>query len=181
MKKYISLLRGINVSGQKKILMADLKFLYEGVGFNDVITYIQSGNVVFSSSLKSEVKLKEILEQAIEKKYKFHVPVLVTSLGDFKGILEGLPFKSIDPIKDATKFLITFLSNEPTKADVASLQECVNKPERLEVVDRSVYLHCPNGYGRSKLSNAFIERKLKLSATTRSLKTVQKLYDLIGC
>lgn len=160
--------------------MADLKSLYEDVGFNDVITYIQSGNVIFSSNLKSEDKVKIVLERTIEEKYKFHVSVLVISLNDFNCIFENLPFKSVNFAKDGTKFLITFLSGEPTKSDVSSLQECVNKPERLEVIGESVYLHCPNGYGRSKLSNAFVERTLKLSATTRNLKTVHKLHALIN-
>lgn len=180
MNKYISILRGINVSGQKKILMADLKSLYEGLGFTEVLTYIQSGNVIFTSTITSKQKLKSTLEESIKEKYAFHVPVDVFSQDEFTKILDNLPFEVIDLEREGTKFLITFLSEKPAQDCIIALQQYVNAPEKLKVVERAVYLHCPNGYGRSKLSNAFIENKLKVSATTRNLKTANKLRDLVN-
>ncbi|MEJ7676829.1 MAG: DUF1697 domain-containing protein [Segetibacter sp.] len=85
MKTFISILRGINVSGQKKILMTDLKVLYESLKFKDVITYIQSGNVIFKTSIElSDVELAEKIEQAIYQKYNFDVPVIIRSVEEIE-------------------------------------------------------------------------------------------------
>ncbi|MFV1983264.1 MAG: DUF1697 domain-containing protein [Thiohalomonadales bacterium] len=175
---YISILRGINVSGQKKIKMADLKLLFESLGFENVVTYIQSGNVLFNTKTKNKADLKSIIEQAIKKTYKFHVPVIIRSKNDFKKIINNLPFKSIDTEKNGTIVLVTFLSDKPSKDKYTEIQQYVKSPEKLVIKDKEVYLYCPNGYGKSKLSNNFIENKLSVEATTRSWKSIHKIYDL---
>lgn len=178
MNKYISILRGINVSGQKKIKMADLKSLYESLGFSEVATYIQSGNVIFFSKIEDPAKVELKIEEAIEKEYGFQVPVLVRTSKELLGILGGMPFQGVDVVTDGAKVLITFLSGTPKKTLVTDIKSYVVEPEELVVSGDSVYLHCPNGYGRTKLSNTFIESKLKVSATTRNLKTLAKLCEL---
>ena len=176
--KYISLLRGINVSGKNTIKMVELKSLYESLGFTDIITYIQSGNVVFNSNKKDKAKLEETIEDAIEAEYKFRVPVNIRSKDEFKNIIAKNPFGTIDPVKDGTKFLVTFLYSKPALKLIAELQNYVVKPEQLVAESKQLYLYCPNGYGKSKLSNTFIERKLGVKATTRNWKSVCNLYDL---
>ncbi len=176
--KYISILRGINVSGQKKIKMGDLKSLYELMGFQDVVTYIQSGNVIFDATAGNEFELKSRIEKSIEKKYKFHVPVEIRTNRKFENIIKNCPFGSVDLAAEGTKVLVTFLSSIPAKDKITELLKHVVAPEKLVFSGRDVYLYCPNGYGKSKLSNTFIENKLKVKATTRNWKSVHKLFEL---
>lgn len=175
--KYIIILRGINVSGQKKIVMKDLKQLIESVGCANVITYIQSGNVVCDYD-GDVVVLKSAIEKAIADQYGFDVPVLVRTSSDYAHIIEDCPFGAVDLAIDGTKVLVTFLAEEPMAEHIDELMMFVKSPEQLVVQDKHVYLHCPNGYGRTKLSNVFVENKLKVQATTRNWKTINKLYDL---
>jgi len=174
---YISLLRGINVSGQKKILMADLKALYVSLGFFDVITYIQSGNVIFNSELKVD-EIVTLIEKDISKKYAFDVPVQVREVSDFGSIIKNCPFTELDLIEEGTRVMVTFLATVPSAKNVEKLMTYVKEPERLVFHGSHIYLHCPNGYGKTKLSNTFIEKNLGVSTTTRNWKSVEKLYEL---
>lgn len=176
--KYISILRGINVSGQKRIKMSDLKLLYEELGFNNVVTYIQSGNVVFDASGDNKSSIKTLIEDAIEKQYKFHVPVQIRTNMEFENIINNNPFDSVDLAEDGTKVLITFLGDIPDKVKISNIMAYVVLPEMLVVKGTEVYLYCPNGYGKSKLSNTFLENKLGVVATTRNWKSVNKIYEL---
>jgi uncharacterized protein (DUF1697 family) len=176
--KYISLLRGINVSGQKAIKMPDLKILYEALGYADVVTYIQSGNVVFTANDKNKIKIKNTLEDAIKNKYKFQVPVEIRLKKEFEKIIKNNPFGKINLEKDGTRVLVSFLATEPIKAKVKDVLSYVSAPDKLEIKGKEIYLFCPNGYGKSKLSNTFLEKKLGVVATTRNWKSVVKLYEL---
>lgn len=175
--KYIVILRGINVSGQKKIIMKDLKQLVEKTGCSDVVTYIQSGNVICDYD-GDDVTLKADIEQGISNQYGFDVPVQVRTPADYALIIDQCPFGEVDLVADGTKVLLTFLADVPNDEDSAHLMTFVKAPEQLVIKDQHVYLYCPNGYGRSKLSNVFLEKKLKVQATTRNWKTVNKLYEL---
>ena len=172
------MLRGINVSGQKNIKINELKSLYEALGFQNVATYIQSGNVIFDTNLKDTGDLRIKIEQAIEDKYNFHVPLVLRSNLELKNIIENCPFDSIDLEEHGTKVLVTFLSSQPSEVKIAVIKKYVVAPEELVIRGKEAYLYCPNGYGKSKLSNTFIESKLGLVATTRNWKTVHKLYEL---
>ncbi len=176
--KYASVLRGINISGQKKIKMADLKSLYESLGLQNVVTYIQSGNVIFNADSEDKTELKEKIEKAIEEKYTFRVPVVIRTHREISNIINNNPLGPVDLQKDGTKVLVTFLSSQPTQDRVSGIQQYVTEPEQLFVVGKEVYLYCPNGYGKSKLSNAFLEQKLGVGATTRNWKSVLKLHEL---
>ena len=176
--KYISILRGINVSGQKKIKMVDLKSLYELLGFQDVVTYIQSGNVIFDAAVKNKADLKAKIEEAIEEKYKFHVSVEIRTNREIGDIIKNCPFGSVDLAEDGTKVLVTFLFSKPSEVRVSDIQKYVVAPEKLVVRGKEIYLYCPKGYGKSKLSNTFLEHKLGVEATTRNWKSVHKLYEL---
>jgi len=178
MNRYISLLRGINVSGQKKIKMVDLKSLYTSLGYRSVVTYIQSGNVIFDADSLDRAKLIDEIESAVETHYRFQVPVEIRTGDELEGIIRNCPFGSVDLKEDGTKVLVTFLSEKPTAEKVFEIQKYVKTPERLVVSGREVYLNCPNGYGKTKLSNVFIERVLGVRATTRNWKSIYKLYEL---
>jgi len=176
METFISVLRGINVSGQKKILMADLKELYAALNFKNVTTYIQSGNVVFNtdSSLSNQELAKEI-EKAIQQKYSFAVPVIIRRAPELAQIIAANPFLADSSID---KLHVTFLAEIPQESNVGKLNTFYYPPDQFEVIGQEVYLHIPERYGDTKLSNSFFETKLKVSATTRNWKTVQQLNQM---
>ena len=158
--------------------MNDLKSLYEDLGFQDVVTYIQSGNVVFNTQTKDSTELKESIETAIKKKYKFHVPVEIRTVTEISNVIKNCPFGSVSLEEEGTKVLVTFLSSKPAKGKIEALLKYVMEPEKLVLKGKDVYLYCPNGYGKSKLSNTFLEKKLEVGATTRNWKSVNALFTL---
>jgi len=178
MPPLISLLRGINVSGHNMIKMAELKALYESLGFKNVTTYIQSGNVVFETDQDRPDKLEASIERAIEKKYGFPVTVIVREPAELRRIISGNPFlasKNVDEIR----LYVTFLRSKPPAALLKSIQTVAAKsPDEYAINGREIYLHCPNGYGKTMLSNTFFEKQLKIVATTRNWKTVNTLYAI---
>ena len=174
MKQQIAILRGINVSGQKKILMADLKNILEEEGFKTVQTYIQSGNVLFYSD---EQNLADKINLAIKKHYDFDVPVQVLGVDELEKVILENPFLKEENVEEKTLH-VTFLATEPAEELVKSVEGLVLENEFFRIIGQVVYLYCPNGYGKIKMNNTFIERKLKVSATTRNWKTVNKLVEL---
>lgn len=178
MGRYIALMRGINVSGQKKIKMADLQMLFEALGYECVSTYIQSGNVIFETQKRDRNKMKVQIEAAVKEAYDFSVLVEVLAAEDLYDIVENCPFESLDLIENGTKVLVTFLYAKPNQENIDMLLSKVVEPEELIVHGRAIYVYCPNGYGKTKLSNVFIEKTLQIDATTRNWKTVGKLVEL---
>jgi len=176
--RYVSILRGINVSGQKKMKMADLKALYEELGFEHVVTYIQSGNVIFTATATDKECLRKAIEKAIEEKYTFHVPVDIRTSQALVEVVDACPYEEAAVEDNATKVLVTFLQSIPSRQKQALLSSYVKSPERLIIQGSEVYLYCPNGYGKSKLTNTFLENKLGVLATTRNWKSVKKLAEL---
>jgi len=176
---YISLLRGINVSGQKKIKMADLKSLYVAHGFDKVVTYIQSGNVIFESKgRRSRESIRKSIENFIQEKYGFHVPVGIRTNKELENTLNNCPYEEAKVEEYGTRILVTFLQSAPPVERQKLLNEYVKPPEKLTIIGSEVYLYCPDGYGKSKLTNVFLENKLGIPATTRNWKSVKKLHEL---
>jgi uncharacterized protein (DUF1697 family) len=177
METYISVLRGINVGGHRTILMNDLKALYESLGFSDIITYVQSGNVIFKTSgIHPDSALAETIEKAIDEKYLFKVPVIIRTVKEMQSILLSNPFLKEDGI-DMEKLAVTFLEQEPSSKDINKITSYDFPPDRFRILGKEIYLHCPSGFGNTKLSNTFFESKLHLKATTRNWKTVLKLTE----
>lgn len=176
MTVFIALLRGINVSGQKLIKMSELKELFEAQGFQNVRTYIQSGNVIFHSNEKSTDKLENIISTSIRKKLGFDVDSIVIDPDTIKYVLNNNPF--IKKKKEIVKLYVTFLSQQPSAENIKKLSSIDYSPEEYIVDGKLVYLHVPNGYGRAKLNNNLFEHKLKVDATTRNWKTINKLWEL---
>ncbi|MGE5106405.1 MAG: DUF1697 domain-containing protein [Sphingobacteriales bacterium] len=176
----ISILRGINVSGQKKILMADLKALYEQRGFKDVTTYIQSGNVVFRTDKKlTNAELAQIIEKDIKTQFGFDVPVITRTSEEWNKIITANPFMKKKEI-NSDKLHVTFLSQEPDKANIKIAESFSYLPDEFSINGSEVFLHIPDSYGNTKLSNNFFENKLKVSATTRNWKTVITLAEIVS-
>ncbi|MDH5397565.1 MAG: DUF1697 domain-containing protein [Cyclobacteriaceae bacterium] len=177
MVTYISILRGANVSGRRNIKMKDLKALYENIGLCNVITYIQSGNVIFRCAETSPGHLSEMINQAITRQWEYHIPVFVYQLRDFKQIYSSNPFIAYLN-RDITKLHVTFLFNAGTPSAVKILEEQSFPPDEMIIRNNEIYLYCPNGYGQTKLTNTFFERKLNSKATTRNWKTLTRLLEL---
>jgi len=176
MKKFIALLRGINVSGQKKIKMSDLKLLIEDIGFHDVETYIQSGNVIFTSKERWNEKLKSKISSGIKRKFGFDVQIIILTPKEIESTIKNNPF--IKKKKEIEKLYVTFLSDTPTKENVQKLNSTDYSPEEYLIDGNLIYLFLPNGAGKAKLSNNLFEHKLKVTGTTRNWKTITALSEL---
>jgi len=172
---YIGLLRGINVSGQKKIKMAELRDVLEEIGLKNVKTYIQSGNIVFNSERTDQNKLQETIATSIRKHFGFDVPTLVIQEEDIKQILETNPFSGEG---EANKLYYVLLKNAPKEDLVKEFNQLHFENEGHHITDKCVYLLCKNGYGKAKLNNNVVEKKLKVEATTRNQKTMLKLLEM---
>lgn len=171
--KYICLLRGINVSGQKKILMKELKVMFEKLNFDSVQTYIQSGNIIFESDQKNIGKLSEQIKAEIKTTFGYDVQTFVESDEFFTYLKNSNPFFTNESI-DISKLHVTILDKKP---DVAQT-ETTHKNDEWILFQNLIYLHCPDGYGRTKFTNTFFEKTFKCSATTRNWKTISKLVEL---
>lgn len=176
MSTFISMLRGINVSGQKRLPMDSLRELYTGLGFTAVQTYVQSGNVIFQAS-DDPVLLTGRLEQRIQEAYGYEVAVFIRQAEDFRLILDNNPFLT-ERHEDPTKLYVTFLYQAPAEAAWEKANPPTGISDEFARGDRSVYVFCPNGYGRTKLSIDFFEQKLGVQATTRNWNTVNALYQM---
>ena len=174
MNTAISMVRGINVGGQKKVPMDELKGCYESMGFENVRTYIQSGNVVFDCTDTDTQGLAERLESEIREAFGFDVAVIVRTNGEMMKVIRAFPFTS----EEEDFAHVTFLSRAPASFPMGDLEKACGEGEKCVPSGREVYLFCPNGYGRTRLSNSLFEKKLKVGATTRNWRTVCALYAL---
>jgi uncharacterized protein (DUF1697 family) len=173
MTTYISLLRGINLGAHKKINMQDLKALYEGVGLQEVLTYIQSGNVIFKSDKDNTDELATLIAQAIEARYGFEVAVFVRTVPDIEAIIANNPFTD----ETTEKLYFTLLAQTPLPEKIANIDAQKHLPDRFALVGKALYL-CVESYGTTKFSNNFFENKWKVVATTRNYNTMVKLVEL---
>lgn len=177
MNTYISLLRGINVSGKNSIKMDALKNSFAQLGFQDIKTYIQSGNIIFRYKKQEPQELAARIKEQIQYDFSFDVPVQVFGLDKFKQLVAGNPFAA-ESSKDISFMHVTLLAAAPESPDISAIETKKAAGEEIVISGDAVYLYCPSGYGRTKLNNNFLESKLKVSATTRNWKTTLKLLEL---
>ncbi|HBF20400.1 MAG: hypothetical protein CMI36_00615 [Owenweeksia sp.] len=179
MKTFVALLRGINVSGQKKVPMAQLRQQLQDLGLKGVQTYIQSGNIVFTHTASVE-KLTNMIHTMIKEKYGFDVPVLILTESDLRRTVENNPY--LPAHEDEMQFLhVTYLEGKPEAQKVESLRnvDMDSGKDVFSFKDQFIYLYCPGGYGKTKFNNNFFESKLKVKATTRNWKTTLQLWHMI--
>ena len=179
MMTYIAMLRGINVGHGKVVKMERLRTLFATLGFGEVRTYVQSGNVVFQSERKSSAELTRTIEAKIQRDFGFTVPVLIKTSTELAQIVRDNPLLKVKGI-DVSKLHVTFLSNAPPKTAAKALEDLATTRERFRILNREIYLYCPDGYGKSKLANNTIEKKCSLVATTRNWRTVSALLKMAG-
>lgn len=173
MSNFVALLRGINVGGKHILPMAELRAVCEGLGWTEVVTYIQSGNVVFDAG-GSEASLAETLAATLEARYGFRVPVIVRSGSSLQATLSANPFGA----EGADQGFVALLSSAPSAERVDKLDPNRSPPDRFAVVGRDVFLSLPNGAARTKLTVDWLERQLSGVATIRNLRTLAALAEL---
>lgn len=171
MALYVALLRGINVSGQKLIKMADLKRICEGLGMARVQTYIQSGNVLFESEEEPETLCRR-MKAAIQSVFGFDVPVVIRSLADLERIIGGSPYPAEGDV------YVAMLDEAPSEAGIDRLMAANLGGDQCQVVGREVYLLYRQGAGRSKLTTNLLEQKLGVAATARNWRTLTTLVAM---
>lgn len=176
MPTYIAMLRGVNVGGHKAP-MAQLKAMCEGLGCAEVRTFIQSGNVIFKSAKGTPGAIAQKIEKKFLSEFGFASPVVLRTPEEMKEAIGRNPFLREKGI-DVKHLYVTFLAEKPAPAAVDKIAAMKGGVDGLQVVGREVYLHCPGGYGESKLNNNAIEKAAGVAATTRNWNTVNKLWEM---
>jgi uncharacterized protein (DUF1697 family) len=175
MEKYVALLRGVNV-GQNTLKMERLRHLCSELGFKNVTTYVQSGNVIFEAGGPPS-SWSSSIDHKLAGETRLPVTVLLRTPGELKSIIARNPFLKEKGI-DQSRLHVTFLASAAGKDALKKLSAVNAGADQFRISDKEVYLYCPNGYGRTKLSNNALEKTLSVKATTRNWNTVNKLYEI---
>jgi uncharacterized protein (DUF1697 family) len=173
---HVALLRGINLAGRNRLSMKDLAALFMDAGCESVTTYIQSGNVVFEGSPALARRIPALIEKAIADRFGYRVPVVTRTEGELHKVVRGNPFLRAGA--DAGTLHVAFLAGSPAAANVKALDPDRSPPDAFAVRGREIYLHCPNGFAHTKLTNAYFDSKLATTSTVRNWKTVKTLLEL---
>lgn len=175
MNTYIGLLRGINVGGNNKLPMKELVVLLQGLGLQQVKTYIQSGNVVFQSDRKDRAALASEITTAIDQRYGFAPQLFVLTVDELQAAITANPFPEGE--SDPKTLHLFFLDAAPVSPDWAKVEALRSANERFALIDKVFYLHAPDGIGRSQLADKF-HRGWRVSITARNWRTVQEIAQM---
>lgn len=170
---YICLLRGINVSGRNKVLMKELRIAFTKAGFNNVRSYIQSGNVIFTSKESYNLVLNNI-KKILSQNYQFEIGIVLRILQDLKKIILLDPFEGAE----LNRKLVTFLSKKNNTFTSADVEMKKSETEEILITNSEIYLHCPLGYGITKLTNSYLEKITGVTCTTRNWRTIIKIEEI---
>jgi uncharacterized protein (DUF1697 family) len=178
MAAYVSLFRGINVGGNHPVQMDALKELHQSLGLRDVRTHIQSGNVIFTSDEDESAQLAKHIEDRFEQRFGFHSEVMVRSASELQEINASNPFKDQQD-KKTNWIVVMFLKHCPDATAQQDLLASYAGPEEIRIIGKEAHIYYPEGIGRSKLSGAYVEKKLKILGTARNWNTVTKLLEMM--
>ncbi len=170
---YVALLRGLNVGAHNRLKMSDLVAVFTAAGCAEVSTYIQSGNVVFNANATLARKVPLLVERALKEDFDVRTPVVLRSAAELQSVLKKNPF--LAKVTKPELLHVAFLAEEPTPAQVSQLDATRVAPDEFIVKGREVYLYTPNGLGKSKVTNAWLDSKLKTISTARNWRTVNEL------
>jgi uncharacterized protein (DUF1697 family) len=176
MPRYVALLRSVNVAGHGRVAMDELRAAFDALGYSGVSTYIQTGNVLFTTSSRSEANIAGAIEQRLAEDFGDSPAVLVRSVAELQRVGASSPYAKAGA--DPARHHVTFLATEPPKAALDALRLPPSGRDELVVEGKEVYVHTPDGYGNSKYTGSFIERRLGVVSTTRNWNTVTKLCEL---
>ena len=172
----VALLRGINVGGKNKLPMKDLATMFVDAGCNDVRTYIQSGNVLFRAEPTLNEDISSLISASILSRFGFRVPVVTRTSRELQEIVQANPF--MEHSAEPDKLHVAFLSEAPDQVKVTALDVNRSVPDEFAVLGSEVYLYCPNGLARTKLTNSYFDSTLSTISTMRNWKTVLRLLDM---
>lgn len=175
---FIALLRAVNVGGKNSIKMIDLRKVLSQNNYMDIQTYIQSGNIIFKHKEKDKEKISQNLHEIIKQNFNLDIPVFVYSYRDFLELTATNPFNE-ESKTEPTKVLVSFILKTPA---TLNYKEVLNGIVYEQYVTKTnyIFIYCPLGYGKSKLNNNYIEKKLKVKATTRNWKTILKILEILN-
>lgn len=176
MTVFVALFSGINVGGNRIVKMAELKGFFEQLGFTDVATYIQSGNVVFNAANSDSTQLTAQLEAAFEQRWGFRSRIMVRDRAWFERLVADNPYPEV--ANDHTKLHAYVLERAPNADEIAPLSARCTGPERFEVRGDALYLHAPDGLGKAKFAEV-LPRVLKVPGTARNWRTVLSLLEMV--
>jgi uncharacterized protein (DUF1697 family) len=178
MTRFVSLFRGINVGGHQQVKMDDLRALHTSLGLKDVITYIQSGNVVFSGDDEDTAQLARRIEDSFAQKFGFSTKVIVRTADELQDIIANNPFRD-QPLKESKWVVVLFLTNRPDNMALEDLQKSYAGPEEYYLIGQELFVYYPDGIGRSKLTVPLIDKKLKTTGTGRNWNTILQLQKMM--
>jgi len=166
------------MAGHNKIKMTDLSSLYKKIGLKDVETFIQSGNVVFTDPGNlSETDLTEQIEDAVSKKFKYNIPVIIRTPEEFREIVSLNPFSDVENF-NPEKLAVIFLYEKPSEAQIEKVKNIDYPPDKFIINGKEIFIYCPNGFGKSKIYTGFFENKMKVSGTGRNWNTINALLKI---
>jgi uncharacterized protein (DUF1697 family) len=178
-KVHVALLRAVNVGGRNHVAMADLCRLLTHLKFVDPRSVLQSGNLVFRGSGRTAAQVERLLEAEAEKRLHLETDVFVRTADEWKALIARNPFRK-EAERDPARLAVVFLKGKADVGEVEALQAAVEGPEIVRAGGRHLYIIYPNGQGRSRLTNAVIERRLGTRGTARNWNTVLRLEALAG-
>ena len=168
----VALLRGINVGGKNRLPMKELAAMFVEAGCEDVRTYIQSGNVVFRVGPAVGEDISSVISASILSSFGYRIPVVTRTARAFQEIVRANPF--LEAGAEADKLHVMFLAELPDSANVEALDTDRSPGDEFAVQGSEIYLHCPNGVARSKLTNSYFDSRLSTTSTTRNWRTTLK-------
>jgi len=179
MTTYVALVRGINVGGHKKIAMSELRAFLAHLGFDNVRSLLQSGNLVFRSNARTGAGLERLFDVQAEKRLGLRTAFLVRSAKEWEAVIAHNPFQT-EAKSDPSHLVVVFLKDAPHKKALKALQDAIKGPELIRAEGRQLYVVYPAGIARSRLTNKLIEEQLGTRGTGRNWNTVLKLAVLAG-
>lgn len=172
---HVALLRGINLGG-RRLPMKDLAAMFRDEGCSDVRIYIQSGNVVFEAGKALAHHIPDLIEVAIAERFGFEAPVVTRTAGEIDGVVGGNPF--LKGGADPKSLHVAFLQDRPSRSRIAALDPRRSPPDEFAVRGSEIYLRCPDGVARSKLTTQYFDSRLETITTSRNWRTVLKLQEM---
>ncbi len=176
MPTYVALLRGVNVGGKNKLPMKDLVEMFVDAGCSNVRTYIQSGNVLFSAAPRLVAQVPATISAEIAKRFGFKTPIVLRTAEQLREVIRSNPFLKARAAEETLH--VMFLGGTPKPSEIDRLDPARSAPDKFVVLGQEIYLHLPNGMGRTKLLNSYFDAKLATTSTARNWRTVLKLLEL---
>jgi uncharacterized protein (DUF1697 family) len=175
MHTYIAFLRAVNMAGHNSVKMKDISALFTDIGFSKVETYIQSGNIIFQTATEDDYS--RIIEENILSATGFNITVMIRTPDQLKKLIKSNPFR--DPGKfNPGRVAVLFLTSEPGEDVKAKMSDYDFSPDKFVISEKNVFIFCPDGFGRSKLSTGFFEKKMGIKCTARNWNTVNAILEI---